>query len=240
MTENTLAPGVLTFQYRVPFGDLGIEGRNVATGMGYHQDVLSKPFAEQLEQLVREAGDHADIRCGFRVFPREVVKLNDSHFQVAETLFQTGTIIADPLREAESLVFFAATAGVGMTEWADRLIAADEHHLAYFVDAIGSVAVEKAADWLEDKIIDWAIEQDLYTSNRYSPGYCEWDVSEQHKFFALLPEAFCGISLTESALMQPTKSVSGVLGIGSKVERRAYACAICTMVNCFRRHTDPH
>ena len=97
------------------------------------------------------------------------------------------------------------------------------------------VAVERAADWLEERIDEWAEEQGLGTTNRYSPGYCEWDVSEQHRFFSLLPEAFCGVSLTESSLMQPTKSVSGVMGIGHSAQKRAHACSICTMVNCFRR-----
>ena len=151
------------------------------------------------------------------------------------THFNTGRIIAGPLRGSESIAFFVASAGPEISQWAHTLTAADEHALAYFVDALGSVTVEKAADWLEDKIADWAEEQGQETTNRYSPGYCEWHVSEQQAFFALLPDAFCGITLTESSLMQPTKSVSGVIGIGHSAQKRAHACAICTMVNCFRR-----
>ncbi|MCK7538940.1 MAG: hypothetical protein MZV63_52410 [Marinilabiliales bacterium] len=46
-------------------------------------------------------------------------------------------------------------------------------------------------------------------TNRFSPGYCGWDVAEQHKLFSFFKDNFCGITLTESALMNPVKSVSG-------------------------------
>jgi len=55
-------------------------------------------------------------------------------------------------------------------------------------------------------------------TNRYSPGYCGWDVTEQHKLFQLMPENYCGIKLTPSALMDPVKSISGIIGIGKMLK----------------------
>jgi hypothetical protein len=52
-------------------------------------------------------------------------------------------------------------------------------------------------------------------------------VSDQHDLFSLLPEDFCGIRLTESAMMVPVKSVSGIIGIGPGVERVDYQCKNC-------------
>jgi hypothetical protein len=72
-------------------------------------------------------------------------------------------------------------------------------------------------------------------TNRYSPGYCGWDVSDQHKLFSLLPNNFCGIKLTENALMIPIKSVSAVIGIGKNVERKDYQCSICEIEFCYKR-----
>lgn len=236
MIEEVLDPGVVTFQYTVPFDALEITAESVAAAMGYGADALSASFMEDLGRLVNEAADHTYIECGFRVFPPEIFILGYDAFRVAGTHFNTGHIIAGPLRGSESIAFFVATAGPGITAWSKALMEGDDHALAYFVDALGSVTVEKAADWLEDKITDWAGGQGQEATNRYSPGYCEWDVAEQHKFFSLLPDSFCGVYLTESSLMQPTKSVSGVIGIGHGARRRAHACAICTMVNCFRRN----
>lgn len=126
-----------------------------------------------------------------------------------------------------------------MTDWSQDLMGRQDHLQAYFVDALGSELVEKAADWVEERVIAWGLNRGRGTTNRYSPGYCGWSVSEQHKLFSLLPPDFCGISLTESALMQPEKSVSGVIGIGGAVRKEAYGCKICAMEDCFRRHIEP-
>ena len=75
-------------------------------------------------------------------------------------------------------------------------------------------------------------------TNRFSPGYCGWNVSEQHKLFSLLPGNFCGIRLTESALMDPVKSVSGIIGIGPDVRRMPYTCSLCDMKNCIYRRKE--
>jgi len=67
----------------------------------------------------------------------------------------------------------------------------------------------------------------LKITNRYSPGYCGWVTSEQHKLFALLPKDICSIRLTESSLMLPIKSVSGFIGIGPNVRFNPYTCQLC-------------
>ena len=80
-----------------------------------------------------------------------------------------------------------------------------------------------------------ALREGLRISNSYSPGYCGWNVAEQHRLFALLPERPCGIELGRSALMKPEKSVSGIIALGREVEKRPYGCAICNRRNCYKR-----
>ncbi|MCK7517168.1 MAG: hypothetical protein MZV64_05325 [Ignavibacteriales bacterium] len=42
-------------------------------------------------------------------------------------------------------------------------------------------------------------ESGLKTTNRFSPGYCGWHVSEQHNLFRLVPDNYCGITLNDIA-----------------------------------------
>ena len=72
-------------------------------------------------------------------------------------------------------------------------------------------------------------------ANRYSPGYCGWALSEQKRFFALFPENHCGIKLSDSCLMDPIKSVSGVIGFGRNVKKTAYECQMCELTTCIYR-----
>jgi hypothetical protein len=74
-------------------------------------------------------------------------------------------------------------------------------------------------------------------TNRYSPGYCDWNVGEQHKLFSFFPDNYCGIRLTPSALMDPVKSVSGIIGIGENVKRNDYTCRVCDMKDCIYRRS---
>jgi hypothetical protein len=57
-------------------------------------------------------------------------------------------------------------------------------------------------------------------------------VEEQKKLFSFLPKEFCGVSLTDSALMIPIKSISGIIGVGKNVEYKQYFCDTCGRKDC--------
>ena len=105
----------------------------------------------------------------------------------------------------------------------------------YIYDVVGSEIVEAAADLMQESLEKAMIAAGKKITNRYSPGYCGWDVAEQHKLFQLLPDNFCRIRLTESALMDPVKSVSGLIGIGANVRMNPYTCSLCDLKDCIYR-----
>ena len=105
----------------------------------------------------------------------------------------------------------------------------------YIYDVVGSEIVEAAADIMQEELAKSMHDCGMKITNRYSPGYCGWDVSEQHKLFDLIPENFCGIQLNQSALMDPVKSISGIIGIGKNVKYNEYTCGMCEMVDCIYR-----
>jgi hypothetical protein len=69
-------------------------------------------------------------------------------------------------------------------------------------------------------------------TNRYSPGYCQWPVTDQRKLFRLFKGSPCGVILTDSALMNPIKSISGLIGVGANVQYREYQCDLCNIKKC--------
>ena len=64
----------------------------------------------------------------------------------------------------------------------------------YIYDVAGSEIVEAAADLMQAEMSETALGEGKKITNRYSPGYCGWDVSEQHKLFSFFPDNFCKIS----------------------------------------------
>ena len=125
---------------------------------------------------------------------------------------------------AEHLALFAVTLGQGIGDALGRLFAAEDFALAYTLDAMASVAADGAAETVERRFASalrargWAAPDGA--ALRYSPGYCGWDVTGQRRLFATLEPGRIGLTLTDSCLMQPLKSVSGVLIAGPRAIHR--------------------
>lgn len=90
-------------------------------------------------------------------------------------------------------------------------------------------------DIIQRNLTEQMLKNGLKTTNRYSPGNCDWPVDDQNKLFKFFPENFCGVSLSDSALMNPIKSVSGVIGIGKNTSFHKNVCSICKNINCIYR-----
>ena len=119
------------------------------------------------------------------------------------------TRLAENLRGCKKVAILAATAG---TE-CDRLLRACSSEGARLVvmQAVLASKIEEICDNLQENIEK---ENHIKTRSRFSPGYYDLDISEQKKIFSLLEiTKRCGISLTDSFQMIPTKSVTAFTGI---------------------------
>ena len=105
----------------------------------------------------------------------------------------------------------------------------------FIADAMGSVIAEHCADQMEICLQESIDKLGWRHTNRFSPGYCGWHVSQQQLLFPLFGGQTCGVCLTESSLMVPIKSVSGIIGLGEKVRKLDYTCGLCDFKQCYKR-----
>ena len=190
---------------------------------------------DTLAQLISEVKGQVSIKAGFRIFATEDVRIDKTQIHLQDAVFQSGRIINSQLRKADTLAMFVCTLGEKFDNWVDSFKAADDMLITYSADVLGSELVELAVDWLESRIADEVAKIGYSHSNRYSPGYCGWPLMDQHTLFSFLPENYCGIKLSQSALMSPIKSVSGIYGLGRSINKKAYQCSICTAENCYMK-----
>jgi cobalamin-dependent methionine synthase I len=119
------------------------------------------------------------------------------------------------------------------------------------LDAIASEATELAADGLEQRILDERIRLGAVAPStslvRYSPGYCGWHLSGQRALFAALKPEAIGLTLRDSCLMEPLKSISGVMVLGHpdihEFSPTYSCCSECRTATCLprmRRVPQPH
>jgi hypothetical protein len=141
-------------------------------------------------------------------------------------------IIASQLTKSTLIALFVGTISDEVEKLSESLFQDGDPLEGYIMNLAGSEAAESVAHFIHETIKAQMIENDLQITNRFSPGYCEWDVAEQFKLFNYFPPESCKVSLNPSALMQPIKSVSGIIGIGKEVSIKSYPCNKCTRENC--------
>lgn len=104
---------------------------------------------------------------------------------------------------------------------------------ALFLDALGSILVEGAANRVQDeweKSLEEQGEKEIGTvAVRYSPGYCQWDVKAQEELFACIGGDGIPVSLTPGGMMHPRKSISGIMVMEKTDSASPYvaACRYC-------------
>lgn len=118
--------------------------------------------------------------------------------------------LAKNLRECNRAIVFAASIGIEM----DRLIAKYSRlspTKALLFGAIGSERVESLCDTFCQDI---AKEYRASAMPRFSPGYGDLELDTQKDIFSLLDcQRRIGVTLNDSLLMSPSKSVTAFVGI---------------------------
>jgi hypothetical protein len=130
--------------------------------------------------------------------------------------------LAAHLKGCEEVLVLAATVGVGI----DRLIAkyaALSPSRALMLQAIGTERIEALCDRF---CKDWETANEETLRVRFSPGYGDVSLSVQKDLFAVLDcGRKMGLSLRESLLMTPSKSVTAFVGVEKAREPKHGDCA---------------
>ncbi len=217
-------------RFSYDFNELSVTKSDLEECIGIGCDLNS--FPGQPEEALKSAADICQIQGGYRIFETIGKDYKERQLIAGEHYLKTGRLIFGQLAESDGLLVFVCTAGEAISAYAGKLMDKGDTLRGYLYDVIGSVCVEKALDKMEKELDAQMRKRSLGLTRRFSPGYCGWDVAGQQKLFSLLPEGFCGISLTSSSLMKPIKSVSGVMGFGSKVVKQERPCSICGKRDC--------
>ena len=177
----------------------------------YRQYPIERFFWDNIERPFLDEKPGAELFIIDRTFSDE--KPGTELLSIAGMKIQSRSLCRN-LRDCKSAYLMAATLGIGP----DRLIArasVAKMSRAVILQAAAAAMIEAWCDEVNQKIIKEAEDQGLYCRPRFSPGY----VRIQKEI---------GVSLTQSLLMLPSKSVTAVIGLSPvKKECALHGCEAC-------------
>ena len=222
-----------TFQFN--FSDLNLNVTQIEQVLGYKDGESQETISELIHKLLEETESACSIKAEYRVLPIEKFDDSEKSIRINGLVFNVRKIVYGQIKKSERIAVFLCTAGPELSIRSRAAMKDGDLLTGYVYDVIGSEVVEAAVDLMQDSLQEAMSAEGKKITNRYSPGYCGWDVVEQHKLFQLMPYNYCGIKLNDSALMTPEKSVSGFIGIGENVKQLPYTCDFCDLKDCIYR-----
>lgn len=141
----------------------------------------------------------------------------------------TSRVLRVNLDHAQKVFAFLATCGMELQTWARSL---DDMLEQYWADAIMELALRKALHFLNEQI-DRVLPR-TKTSTMNPGSLHDWPIAQQKPLFTLVDSGAeaVGITLTDSLLMVPSKSVSG---IRFPTEATFESCQLCPRKDCPNR-----
>ncbi len=180
---------------------LKIDKNEAARYAGGRPDDLK--LLEMIDDCWAELCPLLSLRACYSILPIEISGQLDLGFTKSNSLD-----LSKNLTGCNHIILFAATIGAG----ADRLIQRYSRlspARALCMQAVASAAIEAYCNLLND---EWT--QNFAASKpRFSPGYGDFPIEMQRDIQKALQFEKIGITLTESLLMAPSKSVSAIIGI---------------------------
>ena len=139
----------------------------------------------------------------------------------------------------ESAVVFGATLGTGVDRLMHKYTLTDMSK-AVILQACAAADLEEYCDSCQDEIVAMMNKENKYVRPRFSPGYGDFDIRHQADMIRMLelPKTI-GLTMTDSYMLTPVKSVTAVMGISSEnTPCHRQGCESCQKKDCaYRRET---
>ncbi len=203
--------------------EINIDPKEVAVYLGYY----SAETDDNTKTLIAECTEEFLKAADFRACYAEVDVNTNSEIDLGN-----GKIICISLKKnldgCEKAYVFAATTGIESHRLIERNFIISPLK-GMVTDCVGSAAIEAFCDK-----INLSFENCEYLRPRFSPGYGDMPLECQKDIVDFLQtKKNIGMSLTESLMMVPVKSVTAIIGIGKEKNKcTGPGCMICSGINC--------
>ncbi len=219
-----------------------IKRREIYRYLGYRGQTPDDRICQMIEEVLQELlrvirPKNLYQRFSCRIQDKRIIQLQSDALQ-GEWIFQSAAL-AENLAQCQEVILMAATLGIE----ADKLLQKYEIMnitKASITQACGGACIEAYCNLLQEQIRAEEQEKGYYLRPRFSPGYGDFPLEAQKQMFDCLQcTKRLGVTLTDSLLMYPTKSVTAIIGITKNKQGCHIAkCSACENTGCEFRYED--
>ncbi len=204
---------------------ISLDAEDVLRGQGIDPERAGPGLIASAEEVTNDLSPLLDLGAVY-----DVLSVKSFHHKTVEleggATFE-GTLVARALAGAEKVALAVCTIGSALEERMQQLFAEDPVR-AMALDGAGVAALGKVSDAVIADVCEIAEDHHWGSGMRAQPGQEGWSIWQQKVIFEYLPTVEIGVTLTDSCLMIPRKSVSFVIGMGPHMRPDAVACDFCS------------
>lgn len=194
--------------------------------MGFNENINIDNIVPLLRKCEEDLINSANIRYCYKIFD---IERKENNISLVNTNLQlTGKAILSHLDNCSKAVLMACT----LSDMVDKLI--NRYNItdmtsALIADAMASAMIEQVCNKVEE-----IIKKELNIKNmtwRFSPGYGDLPIDIQQRFIQVInAEKQIGLTVTDSNILIPRKSVTAIIGISDNaIPQKKRGCAVCNM-----------
>ena len=150
-----------------------------------------------------------------------------------------GEAIKKHLMDCNKVIIIAVTVGIEIENQITEMFKKGKYGLSIMLDAAATAAVEQSADLMEKAIKEQVSRKGYKMKWRFSPGYGDWPMEQQTEMLNHAQGEKIGITLTDSLMLEPRKSITAIIGLYSNVEKcsdieqnKSHDCKLCNKIDC--------
>lgn len=214
--------------------EINIDKTEVLRYLGYNGQSAPLAVCDAIERCMAEILPKLSYRACFDRFLVTEIPNGNLSLSFIETNSKN---LAKNLKDCNEVILFTATVGIELDRIMQKYSALSPLN-ATISQAIGTAAIEKWCDVLCERFAVRERDYGNFLRPRFSPGYGDFPLETQKRIFEVLDcNRKIGVTLTDSLLMMPSKSVSAIIGVSKNNLRcTPHGCEICKNTECqFRR-----
>ncbi len=186
--------------------------------LGYRKTSLpDEQISSLIDECIRELFNVISPQAVYDFFDLETAFPHSVRFADVEII---SVDLARNLHGCKKVALLAATIGPQVDAVIRRCQTLNPAK-ASVMQAAGAMYIEKFVDLVNDEIkkavcdsVDFSDGKSVVCKPRFSPGFGDVSLEVQKDFFRLLPCARIGLTLMDSLIMSPEKSVTAFVGSG--------------------------